>query len=466
MAKATLEEYVFGKVQPQAVPLEEAVLGACLVDSGAFNVVSEIINRNDPYVEAHQFILDAMFSLSAKSAPIDILTVMNELKVNGMLEKVGGPAYLAELSNRVASAANIEYHARIIKQKSLSRALISAGQDLIQQAYAETDPFDLLASHSSLLTSFLDHRASGTSSSSEVAKMALTQYIKASERKGKISGQTLIGIPSVDDLWDGGEEGDSLYIGARPKHGKSSLAASIAAHFYEEDKPLYYHSGEMTKVNSFSRVLSGLTHIPVKAVLQGKALNDPLFAEAWDKLERGKVHFNKGVMNLFTLRSHVAIHMATYGTKVFLIDRLELFEEIANAKMGSENQARIYVTTGIRVIGDQTGACMIIIAQCNAGADKTSSKRPGFSNLYGATAIQANCTKAVLLYRAEEEKIWEFSGDHEGTPSKNKMEIYVGGGNSLPYKSVLVTFDGACCFVRGEENFNPRDGMGTTDLPF
>lgn len=462
MAKVPAD--ALGRVQPQAVPLEEAVLGACLVDKGGFNVICEILNRNDPYVDAHKFILDSMFSLSAKGAPIDLLTVMEELRVSGKLDKVGGPAYLAELSNRVASAANIEYHARIIKQKSLARNLITAGQDLIRQAYEE-DPLELLAAHHNLLTSFMDTKSSGVSSSAEVAKMAFEQYVKASERKGAISGQTLIGIPEVDDLWDGGEEGDSLYLGARPKHGKSSVAASIAAHFFEKDQPLYYHSGEMTKVNSFSRVLSGLTGIPVKNVMQGKALNDPLFEEAWSKLEKGKVWFGKGPMNVFTLRTHVTIHMNTYGTKVFMIDRLELFDEVANAKPGAENQARLYVTTAIRMIGDQTGACMIIVAQCNAGNEKTASKRPGFSNLYGATAIQSNCTKAILLYRPEEEGLTEFSGEHEGLPSKNKMEIYVGGGNSLPYKSVIVEFDGACCFVRGNERFNPalpKEG----DLPF
>ncbi len=463
--KADLENYVFGKVQPQAVPLEEAVIGACLVVKEGFNVICEILDRNDPYVEAHQFILDSMFSLSSRGAPIDMLTVMDELSKNGRLDKAGGPAYLAELTNRVASAANIEYHARIIKQKSLARKLISSGQDLIRQAFENNDPLELLAAHHTLLTSFLDTKSSGVSSSAEVAKMAFNQYVKASERKGLISGQTLIGIPEVDDLWDGGEEGDSLYIGARPKHGKSSVAATIAAHFFEKDEPLYYHSGEMSKVNSFSRVLSGLTHIPVKQVMQGKALNDPLFAEAWSKLERGKVHFGKGVMNVFTLRTHVTIHMATFGTKVFMIDRLELFEEVANARPGSENQARLYVTTAIRMIGDQTGACMIIAAQCNAGADKTTSKRPGFSNFYGATAIQSNCTKAILIYRPEEEGLAEFGGESEGISAKGKMEIYVGGGNSLPYKSVIVGFDGACCFVRGNEKFNPSVPQDK-DLPF
>ena len=91
--KADLENYVFGKVQPQAVPLEEAVLGACLVDKEGFNVICEILDRNDPYVEAHQFILDSMFSLSSRGAPIDMLTVMDELSKNGRLDKVGGPAY-------------------------------------------------------------------------------------------------------------------------------------------------------------------------------------------------------------------------------------------------------------------------------------------------------------------------------------------------------------------------------------
>ena len=140
-----LSNFVFGKVQPQAVPLEEAVLGALMLDKEALTIVVDIIRSESFYLDAHQLIFKSILRLFEKSQPIDLLTVMEELKSSGDLESVGGPAYLAELTNKVASAANIEYHARIISQKYIQRELISVSTKIIRDSYEDTtDVFQLL----------------------------------------------------------------------------------------------------------------------------------------------------------------------------------------------------------------------------------------------------------------------------------------------------------------------------------
>jgi len=136
---------IYGKVQPQAIPLEEAVLGALMLDRDAVMAVIDLLSPESFYLEAHQNIYRAILSLFNQSNPVDLLTVTEELRKNGTLEKCGGPYYLVELSNRVASAANIEYHARIIQQKWMQRKLIEAGSLILQEAYQDTtDIFEMI----------------------------------------------------------------------------------------------------------------------------------------------------------------------------------------------------------------------------------------------------------------------------------------------------------------------------------
>ncbi|MEL7120724.1 MAG: DnaB-like helicase N-terminal domain-containing protein, partial [Bacteroidota bacterium] len=140
-----LSDFVFGKVPPQARNLEEAVLGAIMLEKDALIVVMDILRSNSFYLDAHQLIYKAMLRLFERSHPIDMLTVTEELKKSGDLEAVGGPYYLVELTNKVASAANIEYHARIISQKFIQRELINVSSKIIKNAFEDTsDVFTLL----------------------------------------------------------------------------------------------------------------------------------------------------------------------------------------------------------------------------------------------------------------------------------------------------------------------------------
>ena len=134
-----LSSYVFGKVQPQALPLEEAVLGALMLDKDALTIVIDIVRPESFYMDAHQAIYKAMMSLFEKSQPVDLLTVSEELKKAGDLDKIGGPYYLVDLTNRVASSANIEYHARIIAQKHIQRELIRVSTGIIQPIFFKVE---------------------------------------------------------------------------------------------------------------------------------------------------------------------------------------------------------------------------------------------------------------------------------------------------------------------------------------
>lgn len=450
-----VENYVFGKIQPQAVELEEAVLGACMLDKEAFLIAASVLKTKDFYVEANQKVWEAMLRLSSKNAPIDLLTVMEEYK---------DPGYLAELTNRVASATNLEYHARIVKQKSLSRELVYGAQVLLKEAY-ENDPLEALEAHETYLSSLMDEKSSGVSSSAEVAAAAFKEYVDAYERKGRIKGIEVTGIWDIDYMLNGAVDGDLICFAGRPKTGKSSVAAAITMNFYLKRWPLYYASGEEGKTTSLTRVVSGITRLPADDIEMGKELNNKIWQDAHSEVSNGSVRYYTGPLNLFTIKSHILMHMRMYKTKVFLIDRFELFEEISNCRPGGENDARTRVAQALRIIVNQTGCAIIIFAQCNASVSKESSKRPTIYSVYGQTPLQANCTKILLLYRPEADGVDEFQGVHEGISAKNKMEIFVGAGNSIKYSTVLVEFDGASRIIRGREDFRPEVPQDK-NLPF
>ena len=216
-----LTNYVFGKVQPQALPLEEAVLGALMLDKDALPIILDIVRSESFYSDAHQMIYRAMLRLFEKSQPVDLLTVTEELKKAGELDKAGGPYYLVELTNRVASAANIEYHARIIAQKYIQRELIRVSTQIIRDAYEDTtDVFQLLDDAEQGLFSITEKNLSrGFETMSSLTSRALKQLEELSQKEEGLTGVPT-GFVDLDRLTSGWQSSDLIIVAARPGMGK------------------------------------------------------------------------------------------------------------------------------------------------------------------------------------------------------------------------------------------------------
>lgn len=216
-----LSSYVFGKVQPQALPLEEAVLGALMLDKDALPVIMDIIRSESFYSDAHQLIYKAMLRLFEKTQPVDLLTVTEELRKSGDLETIGGPYYLVELTNRVASAANIEFHARIISQKHIQRELIKVSTSVIRDAYEDTtDVFELLDQAEQGLFNITQQNLSRSyESMGSLASKALKQLEEMSQKKEGLTGVPT-GFTELDRLTSGWQPSDMIIVAARPGMGK------------------------------------------------------------------------------------------------------------------------------------------------------------------------------------------------------------------------------------------------------
>ncbi|HFB99279.1 MAG TPA: replicative DNA helicase, partial [Phaeodactylibacter sp.] len=223
-----LSAFVFGKVQPQALALEEAVLGATMLDKDALPVILDILSKESFYTDAHQAIYAAYLRLFEKSHPVDLLTVTEELRKSGELEKIGGPYYLVELTNRVASAANIEYHARIISQKHIQRELIKVSTTIIRDAYEDTtDVIQLLDdAEQGLFNITQNHMNSGYETMGTLASKALKQIEEVSQKEEGLTGVPT-GFTDLDRLTSGWQSSDLIIVAARPGMGKTSFTLAL-----------------------------------------------------------------------------------------------------------------------------------------------------------------------------------------------------------------------------------------------
>jgi replicative DNA helicase len=224
-----LSTMVYGKVPPQAKELEEAVLGAIMLEKSAFDTVVEILKPECFYLEGHQRIYRAMQGLAQKSQPIDILTVVEELKTREELEIVGGPYYVTRLTNAVVSSANIETHSRIILQKFIQRELIRISGEIIGDAYEDsTDVFDLLDDAESKLFEITNNHLRKNFDSIDSVLVKTIQRIEDMRHKQEDITGVPSGFPSLDRITYGWQPTDLIILAARPSVGKTAFALNLA----------------------------------------------------------------------------------------------------------------------------------------------------------------------------------------------------------------------------------------------
>jgi len=251
-----------GKIPPQEIEIEKAVLGAIMIEKDSLLDVIDILNINSFYLDSHIEIYKAIIQINERSESIDILTVSNQLKTNGKLELIGGDYYIAQLTNRISSAANIEFHARIIKQKQIARELISLGTDVIRNAYDNTK--DVISVLDNLLNDVYkigDIQESGKSFSNTELLRELKNDIQNAKTLQGITGLTT-GIQKKDQLFGGYQKTHLIIKAGRPAMGKSADALCEAEHIATElNKNVLFFSLEMSSKELTMRRVSVSTEI-------------------------------------------------------------------------------------------------------------------------------------------------------------------------------------------------------------
>jgi replicative DNA helicase len=383
-----LSNYVFGKIPPQALPLEEAVLGALMLDREALPMVMDILRPESFYQDAHQHIYRAIIRLFERSNPVDILTVTEELRKSGELDAVGGAYYLVELSNRVASAANVEYHARIIAQKHIQRELIRVSTTTIRDAYDDTvDVFNLLDEAEKGLFDITQKNLSRTFAS--MGDLSTQVLQKLEELASKADGLT--GVPSgftpLDKITSGWQPSDLIIIAARPGMGKTSLVLAMALNAARDfGKGVALFSLEMSSTQLVQRLISLESEIPGSKMRSGK-----LESYEWQMLQTTVERLNSvpifiddtAGINIFELRAKCRRLKMQQNISLVIIDYLQLMSGMSeNFKSSNREQEIAGISRALKSMAKELNVPVIALSQLSRAVEtRGGSKRPQLSDL-------------------------------------------------------------------------------------
>ena len=418
-----------GKIPPQALDLEEAVLGAMLIDKKGVDEVIDILQPDAFYKTAHQYIFNAIYQLFHDSQPIDLLTVSSALRKDGKLEIVGGEFYLVQLSQRVASSAHIEFHARIILQKFIQRSLIRISNEIIETAYKDsTDVFDLLDEAESKLYDVTQGNIKRSSQSAQnLVIEAKTRIEEISKREG-LSGVST-GFQKLDKLTSGWQPSDLIIIAARPGMGKTALTLSMARDIaVTKEIPVAFFSLEMSSVQLITRLISAETCLSSEKLRTGK-----LADHEWQQLNVKVTDLEKAPLfiddtpslSIFDLRAKARRLASQNGIKLIIVDYLQLMTAGSSSKVGNREQEISTISRNLKALAKELDVPVIALSQLSRAVEtRGGTKRPMLSDLRESGAIEQDADIVSFIYRPEYYNIDEWDDD-EHTPSEGQAELIV-----------------------------------------
>ena len=450
-----------GKIPPQATDLEEAVLGALMLEKDAVSAVIDILSPKIFYKDAHQRIFTAISSLFGKSEPIDILTVTNELKSSGELDMVGGPYYITMLTSRIASAANVEYHARIIQQKAIQRDLISISSDIIKDAYEDTtDVFALLdkaeqnlfsVSETSLRRNFEDMPS--------LVRQAIEDIENAKNSDSSFRGVPA-GFTDLDRITAGWQKSDLIILAARPSMGKTALALSMARNTAVDfNVPVAFFSLEMSAVQLVTRLISSESQL-----VSDKLKRGDLADHEWEQLNakirnlsEAKIFIDDTpALSIFELRAKCRRLKQQHNIQMVYIDYLQLMTAGGDNR-GNREQEISQISRSLKALAKELDVPVLALSQLSRAVETRpgQSKRPILSDLRESGAIEQDADLVLFIYRPEYYKIDEFE---DGTSTAGVSEVIIAKHRNGAVGEVKLKFVDK--FARFED-YSPG---GTTDF--
>ncbi|WP_431110902.1 replicative DNA helicase [Winogradskyella poriferorum] len=459
--KSTIISLEKGKIPPQAIDLEEVVLGAMMIDKKGVDEVIDILSPDAFYKDAHKYIFEAIFKLFENSEPIDLLTVSSQLKKDEKLEMVGGDFYLISLTQRVSSSAHIEFHARIILQKYIQRSLIKISNEIIEEAYDETkDVFDLLDNAEAKL---YEVTQGNVKKSTETAQSLVIQAKKKIEEISNKEG--LSGIPTgfdkLDKLTSGWQPSDLIIVAARPGMGKTALTLTMARNIAVDfNQPVAFFSLEMSSVQLITRLISSETGLSSEKLRTGK-----LEKHEWEQLnvkvktlEKAPLYIDDTPsLSIFDLRAKARRLASQYGIKMIMIDYLQLMTAGGSQKGGNREQEISMISRNLKALAKELNVPVIALSQLSRAVEtRGGSKRPLLSDLRESGAIEQDADIVSFIYRPEYYKIDEWD-DEERSPTEGQGEFIVAKHRNGGLENIRLKFIG---------HLGKFDNLDDFDTPF
>jgi replicative DNA helicase len=483
----------YGKVQPQAIPLEEVVLGAILIDKNALPSVMDILRIETFYKQEHQDIFEVILDLFQKSQPIDILTVQEALKKAKKLEQIGGVAYLAELTNKVSSAANIEYHSRIIAQKYIQRELIKVSTEIIKDSFEDTkDIFELLDSAERNLYDITDQNLNTAYERLGALAVKTRKEIEAvSEKTDELTGVTT-GFDDLDKITSGWQPSDLIILAARPGMGKTAFALSLARNAALSKKAVAVFSLEMSKMQLVQRLIAMESEINSKKIRNGQ-LDDYEWKKLHESVERMmdiEIYIDDTpAINIFELRAKCRRMKQNHNIEMIIIDYLQLMSSAPNQTRGNREQEISSISRALKSMAKELNVPVISLSQLSRAVEtRGGDKRPQLSDLRESGAIEQDADIVMFVYRPD-----YYGQEDEFEGPKDISEIIISkhrngslGTVELKFTKEFVKFtnlDVQFMAPGGSDSFNDpndpfnsgsvrlqskmnKDSTDTTDIPF
>ena len=447
----------YGRIQPQAPEVEKAVLGALMIDKDAYVEVCELLRAESFYEPRHQKIYAAIQQLNVDEKPVDLLTVTERLTKNGDLEEVGGPSYIAELTSRVATSANIEYHANIVAQKYLSRQIISYSSVIGTKAYNETyDVNEVIQEAEKTLFEITQKNMKKDYSVFAPVLGRAVKIVQAAHSNTEGVTGISTGFYKLDDMTCGWQNSDLIIIAGRPAMGKTAFALSLAKNIaIDQKKPMAFFSLEMADVQLANRLMSNVCSIEGKKLLNGQLSRDD-----WDRLDKNIGYMEEAPLfidetegiSILELRTKARRLVREHKIELIMIDYLQLMTA-SGMKFNSRQEEVSLISRSLKGLAKELNIPVIALSQLNRGVesrDGVEGKRPQLSDLRESGAIEQDADMVIFLHRPAYYGI--YKSDDGTIDYHDKAEVIISKHRKGATGIITMGFKGE--FTRFE---NPED---------
>ena len=441
--KATSIQKIDGKLQPQAIELEEVVLGALMIDNESLSDTIDSLQPEYFYKPDHQKIFESIVNLFNNSKPVDILTVSEELKRMDALESVGGMLYISQLTNNISSSSNTEFHARIIAEKFIKRSLISISNNIIGDAFNDTiDIFDLLnTAEEKLFTVTEGTLRKSYDKMSTLIKGALDNIEILRQKEDGLSGVPS-GFSKLDRVTSGWQKSDLIIVAARPGMGKTAFALTMARNIaITHETAIGFFSLEMSSEQLVSRLIASEAELSASKLRKGD-LQDFEMVQLHEKIKQlseAQIYIDDTpALTIFELRAKARRLVKNHNVGIIVIDYLQLMS--AGGKAGNREQEISTISRSLKGIAKELKIPVIALSQVNRGVESRTgvgSKRPMLSDLRESGAIEQDADIVTFIYRPEYYKIYEWDN---GDDSRSQAEIIIAKHRNGALENVRLKF--------------------------
>ena len=432
-----------GKLPPQALDLEESVLGALMLEKDALTNVIDILKPENFYKDANKEIYQSIIDLFNDSEPIDLLTVTSQLKKNGKLEYVGGSFYVTQLTTRVNSASNIEYHARIILEQSIKRQLIEVSGEVQKEAYEDTtDVFDLLDNtEQSLFDISESHIRKNYSQVKGLMKEAIDELQAKKTRKDGITGVPS-GFIDLDNITSGWQPSDLVIIAGRPSMGKTAFVLSMMRNAsIDHEMPIALFSLEMSSLQIVNRLISSEAELDSDKIKKGnlKDYEWQQLLHKTDQLNNAKIFIDDTpALSILELRAKSRRLKSQHDIQCIIVDYLQLMSGEYGKSSGNREQEIASISRSLKAIAKELNVPVLALSQLSRAVEtRGGDKRPVLSDLRESGSIEQDADMVLFIYRADR---YDITEDEDGNITAGVAEVLLRKNRNGPTGKVKLKF--------------------------